>query len=64
MTRGFISQHDPDRIKLRAVAEELALIEDRLAALKLEDHQFQQRKTALLRVQKLLSEADEICECY
>ena len=60
---GLHVGHDPDRIKLRAVAEELALIEERLAALKLEDHQFQQRKTALLRVQKLLSEADEICEC-
>jgi hypothetical protein len=59
---GLHVGHDPDRIKRRTLAKELASLERRITDLKLEDSQLQQQKTILLQLQCALAGKDETKE--
>jgi hypothetical protein len=59
---GLHVGHDPDRIKRRTLAKELASIERRITDLKLEDSQLQQRKTILLQLRRALASTDDTDE--
>ena len=62
---GIHVGHDPYRVKLRALSDELASIEARLAALTTEHSQLQERRISLLSLQeRLLNGAVELDEGY
>ena len=60
---GIHVGHDPDRVKLRALSDELASITTRLAALAVERSQLQERRSTLLNLRtRLLNDAVELDE--
>jgi hypothetical protein len=61
--QGIHVGHDPDRVELRALSDELASVTARLAALAVEHSQLQERRISLLSLrERLLNDAVELTE--